>query len=295
MHPRVVNDESRSMIPQPELRILIDNLEDAQKFLLTAAQSCSSLRPAGLALQRLARTASRPPRIALLGESNSGKSTIANLIAGRVTLPALPVANTRLPTLLVYAPLPYVEALYNNGERLALTSDSDVSHGDILRLEVGLPSESLRRIQILDFPGGANPFFQTDLLTVLRHRIDAAIWTTVATQAWRETERLAWLGIPPRIRRLGLLAITHGDLIGSEVDFRKLSARLELVAKEYFSAFCFVAQPNIEASPGAADDLFSKIDKLIKLFERERLEKALAMTHRIAARALDKLERGTAE
>ncbi len=284
------------MEPREGLRSLIENLNTAQNLLQKTAYACPALYAAARALRRTAGVIDRPFRLAVLGESNSGKSTIANLLAGQVTLPALPVANTRLPTLLHYAPVPFVEALQESGGKFSLSPDDEFSFQNVLRLEVGLPSEALRGIEILDFPGSANPLFRADVTAVLRHRIDGAIWATVATQAWRETERQAWLSLPQRIRRRGILAVTHRDLIRSEDDFVKLKARLQAVQQAHFPALCFVAATKrgtaagtgSKSQPGA--DLVLQVKRLIHTFNSTRAEKAVRITRRVASQALADLE-----
>jgi hypothetical protein len=161
----------------------------------------------------------------------------------------------------------------------------------IVRIEVGLPSETLRWIEILDFPGSANPLFPTDLLAVLRHGIDAAIWATVATQAWRETERTAWLGLPQRIRSRGLLAVTHCDLIATEEDLKKLRTRLETSAQPRFQGMCFVAARPAHAisSHDGPAHLSSQIWQMAQRFSAERLSKAMLMTRHLAARTFERL------
>ncbi len=275
------------MEPRARLQSLVESLDAAQALLQARASSYPVLLGPSRALQRIAHIVKRPLRLAILGESNSGKSTLANLIAGEMALPALPVANTRLPTLLHFAPAPRVDALHESGERFSLGQGRSFTARNIVRLEVGLPSERLRRVEILDFPGSANPLFRTDLVAVLRHRIDAAFWATVATQAWRETERLAWMGLPERIRRRGLLVVTHCDLIGSEEDFRKLKGRLEEVEKAFFSAMSFA-----DSTPHTTAALLRDVDHLVAQFEVERLEKAIAVTQQLAQNTHTRLETG---
>jgi hypothetical protein len=275
------------MEPRVERDDLIQALDTAHGVLDRCASSYPALLPSSRALRRLSQMLLRPFRLAVLGESNSGKSTVANLIAGETALPALPVANTRLPALLYYAPIPRVDALYENGERLALTSRNDFPARDLVRLDVGLPSQMLRRVEILDFPGSANPLFHTDVSAVLRHGIDAAIWTTVATQAWRETERFAWSGLPERIRRRGLLAVTHCDLISGEEDLQKLKSRLWAVAEEYFSALCFVSAAG---RTWDTSELFLVLGRLADRIEKDRVARAALAAGRVAAGALSRLE-----
>lgn len=278
------------MEPHAERDDLIRTLDSAHHVLDQCVPSHPHLLPASRALRRMSQTLLRPFRLAVLGEANSGKSTVANLIAGEMALPALPVANTRLPALLYYAPVARVEAIYENGDRLALTSRSHFAVRGVARLDVGLPSEILRRVEVLDFPGSANPLFHTDISAASRHGIDAAIWATVATQAWRETERVAWLGLPERIRRRGLLTVTHRDLIAGEDDMRKLKARLRTVAEEHFCALCFVSAAG-RGSRADASELFSALGLLADRIEADRIAKAIVVAGRVATEALARLER----
>ncbi len=277
------------------MQTLIDQLSAAQKLLRNTEQYHPALHSANRRLSRIASVLRRPFRIAIIGESNSGKTTIANLIAGEAALPVLPVANTRLPTLLHYAPTPRVEALYQDGQRVAVSSDDEQSR-NILRLEVGLPSEQLRTIEVLDFPGSANPLFHADAAMIHGHGADAAVWATVATQAWRETERQAWSKLPPRLRRRGILAVTHRDLIRDEGDFVKLKARLEPVKHAHFAALCFVAAPwkrepaQRDAQHNPADALRAEVEGLLQKVTTERRGQAARLTSRVASRALASIE-----
>jgi hypothetical protein len=278
---------------EAELRPLVQNLESAQSILRRAAGSYSFLEAPARALGRVARAACRPLRLAILGEANSGKSSLANVLTGEATLPALPIANTRLPTLLRYAPAAFACALYPGGARRTLSGSTKLPAGPIIRVEVGLPIETLKRIEILDFPGSANPLYPTDLLDVLSHGIDAAVWATAATQAWRETERIAWLALPSRVRSRGLLAVTHCDLIATGEDFRRLRARLKTDAGPYFQEINFVsAQHSAAATPAEpldAAQLSAGIDRLAQAFLAGRLNKAVAITRRLAGQALERI------
>jgi Dynamin family len=289
----MARDNGSGLDYEAGLRPLVQSLESAQNILRRAAASHAHLDAAARALGRIARAACRPLRLAILGESNSGKSSLANLLAGEATLPAMPIANTRLPTLLRYAPAAFACALYPGGARRTLSGSAKLPPGPMIRVEVGLPIETLKRIEILDFPGSANPLYPTDLLDVLRHGIDAAVWATVATQAWRETERIAWLALPKRVRSCGLLAVTHCDLIATEEDFRRLRARLKADAGPYFQEMSFVSAqhstPEAPVEPLDAAKLSGDIDRIAQAFLAGRLSKAVAITRRLAGQTLERI------
>ena len=108
---------------EEELRLPSQELIAAESALSKAAVAYPALQRPSRAFGRMARAANRPLRIGILGESNSGKSSLANLLVGVSTLPALPVANTRLPTLLMYARAPFVIGLYESGERSLVSAN----------------------------------------------------------------------------------------------------------------------------------------------------------------------------
>ncbi len=248
------------------------------------------LKGTGRAFRRTAGAANRPLRIGILGEPNSGKSSLANLLAGVSILPADPVDNTKLPTLLTYAPAPFVAALYESGERItfpatenipqlltglyesgpatALPASTKTPQSAIKWLEVGCPGNMLRSLEILDFPCSEN----SRVSSLPAYDIDVAIWTTVATQAWRESELAQWLAYPQAVRSRGMLAVTYCDMIaGGQRDLKRLQARLEMSAKPHFCGIFFVAAGDKHLAAQAILDL-------AKEFSAERLGNGLGRT-----------------
>ncbi len=281
----------RQMDLEEKLRFTAQELIAAESALSKAAVAYPALQRPSRAFGRIARAANRPLRIGILGESNSGKSSLANLLVGVSTLPALPVANTRLPTLLMYARAPFVVGLYETGERVALSASERYPQGILKRLEVGLPSNLLRSVEILDFPGAANVLLPISRQDPAAYGIDAAIWTTAATQAWRESERAHWLELPRAIRSRGLLAVTFCDMIAGDQDLKRLRARLENSASPHFRGISFVAPGEEDPAAAASRNgaLFEQIEYLAYEFTAARLEKATAIARRVAKNALEKL------
>ncbi len=291
-----------------KLRFATHALVSAEGILRKAAAVYPPLEGPGRALRRIAEVANRPLRIGVLGEPNSGKSSLANLFAGFRALPADPVASTTLPALLKYAPAPSVTAIYKNGGKIVLPASQNVAQaiaalgengskitppagknvpeGAIKYLEAGIPSDLLRSVEILDFPASQDP---------AGFGMDAAIWTTVATQAWRESERAQWLKVPEAIRSRGLLAVTYCDMIaGGKHDLKRLQARLEKLAKPHFQGICFVAAGDGDPASAAFKNklLFLQVQYLTQEFSAERLGKAMAIARRVMKRAIETLGPG---
>ena len=300
----------RRMDIEGKLRFAAQSLASAEGILRKAADAYPFLDGPGRAFRRMAKAANRPLRIGILGEANSGKSSLANLLAGVSALPTDPVANTRLPALLKYAAKPSVTVLYESGERIAfpvrqnvaqvvaaiqdsggksnLPAGKSVPTSRVKILEVGLPSGILHSVEILDLPVGQ--------LGLPGYGMDAAIWTTVATQAWRESERAQWTKLPQAIRSRSLLAVTFCDLVaGRENNLKRLQARLETSAKPHFRGICFVANGDLDPAAAASRNkvLPVQIQYLAQEFTAERVGKAMAIARRLMANAIAKLGPGT--
>jgi hypothetical protein len=201
-------------------------LRQARQRLQRAASPEFHLSAAIRALWRTERRLERPLRVAICGEMNSGKSSLANLLSGIESLPTACISNTRIPTLLYFADEPEVWMVAWNGKRERLRTETSMPQRSIFRVEVGLPSPRLRAMQLLDLPGFADPGLGASTADLAAHHVDAAIWCTMSTQAWKESERTSWSMLPPRLSPRGLLVATHRDLLHDAGDRHKLLARL---------------------------------------------------------------------
>ena len=262
---------------------IIAELKLAQSKLARVLSPGSQLFPAVRALMRMEQRLDRPLRLAICGEHNSGKSSLANLLGGIESLPTAAISNTRIPTLLYYAPEPEIWAVRDvAGQQVRARADRNTLPQTVFRLEVGLPSQRLRATQILDFPGLAGPG-DVDLAW---HAVDAALWCTVSTQAWKESERLAWNELPARLRSCGLLVATHADLLANPWDREKLLTRLHRECDAMFRDIVMVS--TIDAS--GADTLDSALASLISSARDRRASSALRAIGRITHRTLSQMQ-----
>jgi dynamin family protein len=287
---------------------ILGELKRARVELEVSASAAMTLSPAIRALKRTEVRLGRPLRVAIVGEFNSGKSSLANLLARVDSLPTAVISNTRIPTLLYQARKPEVWAVHLDGRRLSLRTNYPLSGQSILRLEVGLPSPRLGAVQILDLPGLADPRFDESLADLATHHVDAALWCTVGTQAWKESEREAWEQLPARLRGRGLLVATHSDLLRSTIDREKLLSRLRREAGPSFTGIVLVSTTAALAMMGGdregsaaaiwkesgADALDMLLDELLQSVRKQRKEAALEVTGRIAHHTLARLEKQTA-
>jgi hypothetical protein len=289
---------------------VVEQLRQARLSLERVALPELQLSPAIRALSRTETRLDRPLRVAILGEINSGKSSLANLLAGVDSLPTAVISNTRIPTLLYYAADPELWIEYESGRRERLSGDSSLPRRPIFRIDVGLPSRRLRSMQVLDLPSFLDPVTGSVVVDPAAHNVDAAIWCTMSTQAWKESERAAWEMLPPRIGSRGLLVATHRDLLHIPNDRQKLLTRLRQQAGASFRSIILLStlealemmsggrngalRPADAASWDAsgAEALESALGALLLDLRDQRATAAVRMTGRIAQRALTRIDNG---
>jgi hypothetical protein len=282
-----------------------ESLRQARLQIETAGAGLAALSPAIRALRQTEAHLRRPLRLALMGEFNSGKSTLANLMIGNALLPTLQLSNTRIPTLIHYSAEPVITAALEGGGARTLTADAIETPEETVCIQVGMPMPHLMACEIVDFPGFSDPWLSFGVLDIARHPIDAAIWCTFSTQAWKESECTAWRLLPARIRANSILAVTSKDLLTRE-QAPKVMARLRKAAGGDFSNFALlsslqgrkaldaageIADPDLWQASGA-EEFSAAIEQLFSAIRQQRIEKAQKLTNRIAGSALTMLDAG---
>lgn len=186
------------------------------------------------------------PRLALFGEFSAGKSSIINLLLGRDILPTAVLSSTRRPTYVHHAPDLRIEAISKKGERESMSPDVVKAHvrEDIGHFNIGMPNELLRHVEVLDTPGFADPFHDPKRTLDVVERADICMWCTIATQAWRQSERRIWGGLPARLRTHGILVVTHIDTLAHRDERRRIRARLKREAGDLFAEIVLLAVPD---------------------------------------------------
>ena len=300
-------DGAPEALHEPTAKV-VHQLKQARLRLERASSPELRLHPAIRALRRTELRLDRPLRIAVLGEVNSGKSSLANLLAGIESLPTAVICNTRIPTLLYYAREPEIWMAHWNGSRERLGGDDRLPRRSILRVEVGLPSTRLRAMQILDFPGYSDLRSGGSDVDLGFHQIDAALWCTMSTQAWKESERVAWSMLPARLHERGILVSTHSDLLREAADKRKLLERLRQDIGSSFRAIVLLStldalrvmerdRKGLAAAAwvaSGAETLGNELVALLADLREQRAAAALRMTSRIAQRALLRIDNDAA-
>lgn len=170
----------------------------------------------------------RKPRIAIMGEFSSGKSTLCNVLMGARPLLEKVTATQLPPVWLSYGPDDaYTMGLDGNAYDLDLTELDRVSLETTEHIRIHMKSDILRYCDLIDMPGISDPSMSSEVWERMAHMADGVLWCTHATQAWRQSESGVWSTFPPEMRRYSLLLITRFDKIVNVADRQKVIRRIE--------------------------------------------------------------------
>jgi hypothetical protein len=191
----------------------------------------------------------RVVRVVVIGEFNSGKTTLINALLGAPVLPASFITHTPYLTVVRYGPRPRLSAEVAGRKRVAFAwEDLDgVASSHIHRLHVGMPLERLRTLNAVDTPGLGlgDPVREERTLRACRGA-DLVIWCTPAMQAWKASEQQVWMSLPLSVRRRGILAVTFMDALNTPSDAGRLMARLRLHAGDQFGRIVTTAAQGVD-------------------------------------------------
>jgi hypothetical protein len=170
----------------------------------------------------------RKPRIAIMGEFSSGKSTLCNVLMGARPLLEKVTATQLPPVWLSYGPDDaYTQGLDGHAYDLDLRELEQVSLETTEHVRIFMKSDILRYCDLIDMPGISDPSMSSEVWERMAYLADGVLWCTHATQAWRQSESGVWSTFPQEMRRNSLLLITRFDKIVGEKDRAKVLKRVQ--------------------------------------------------------------------
>lgn len=169
----------------------------------------------------------RKPRIAIMGEFSSGKSTLCNVLMGAKPLLEKVTATQLPPVWLSYGPDDaYTMGLDGHAYDLDLAELDRVSLETTEHVRIFMKSDILRYCDLIDMPGISDPSMSSEVWERMAHLADAVLWCTHATQAWRQSESGVWSTFPQEMRQHSILLITRFDKILGDTDRAKVVKRV---------------------------------------------------------------------
>ena len=167
------------------------------------------------------------PRLVLMGEFSSGKSTLSNILLGGAMLP-MQVTATRLPPVHVSYGEPGAFARTHSGDfvEVDLSDVATLSPQNFRSLHVTMQSDTLEICDLVDMPGISDPNMPADTWDSLVGGTDHVIWCTHATQAWRQSEAAAWDRMRQATKGPHLLLVTQFDKLRTPRDRSRVLNRV---------------------------------------------------------------------
>ncbi len=194
----------------------------------------------------------RKPRIAIMGEFSSGKSTLCNVLMGARPLLEKVTATQLPPVWISYGPDDaYTMGLDGVAYDLDLADLESVSLETTEHIRIFMKSDILRYCDLIDMPGISDPSMSPEVWERMAHLADGVMWCTHATQAWRQSESGVWSTFPAEMRRNSLLLVTRFDKIVNESDRSKVIRR---VTNEVEGLFAEVLPVSLLRAMTAGDD-----------------------------------------
>lgn len=178
----------------------------------------------------------RKPRIAIMGEFSSGKSTLCNVLMGARPLLEKVTATQLPPVWLSYGEADaYTMGLDGQAYDLDVADLESVSLETTEHVRIYMQSDILRYCDLIDMPGISDPSMSPEVWERMAYLADGVLWCTHATQAWRQSESGVWSTFPDEMRRNSLLLVTRFDKIVNPLDRAKVMKRVVAETSDLFS------------------------------------------------------------
>lgn len=169
----------------------------------------------------------RKPRIALMGEFSAGKSTLSNLLLGSRPLPEKVTATRLSPVWMAQGDdAPYRVDVDGGLELISLDKLEGIPVEETRVIRLFFQSDILEVCDLIDFPGISDPNMSGDVVERMLEEIDAVLWCTHATQAWRQSESAMWAKFPEAVKARSSLLITRFDKLTTEKDQNRVLRRV---------------------------------------------------------------------
>ncbi len=217
----------------------------------------------------------RKPRIALMGEFSSGKSTLCNVLLGARPLLEKVTATQLPPVWLSYGSSPaYSVGLDGRKWALDVADLASVALDGTEHVRIFMKSDLLRYCDLIDMPGISDPSMSSEVWERMTHLADGVLWCTPANQAWRQSESGVWSTFPATMRRNALLLVTRFDKIVGDSDRTKVLKRVGGETEGLFAGFFPMA---LTQAMAAGDDEAKWIDSGAQAFSTALFE----LIHRV--------------
>ena len=185
-------------------------------------------------------SARRPVRVAVCGEVNSGKSSVINAMVRQVVTPDLFGQDHRPVFHIRHGSKPHALVNFDTGESELydrIDRCPDLVHA--LSCEIVVNAPQLAGLELIEVSLPEDGMLPPPTQTLLANA-DLLVWTTIASQAWRLSERTLVARMPRSLHQRATLVVTRSDKIKSRDDLRRIHRRLVAETYEFFDDIVFL-------------------------------------------------------
>lgn len=176
--------------------------------------------------------AMKPIRVVICGEVNSGKSTVVNAILKGRVLPDLFGGKTRPFIHIRSGDADALTARYAGGKETALDAMTSDALQEAEACEFVSGADQLAGFEFIEMPFLNERTLSDDEIAFVE-AADIIVWTTIASQAWRLSEK-SILDRCERRPEAAVLVVSRADKLRSKADREKLLSRMERETGDYF-------------------------------------------------------------
>jgi hypothetical protein len=146
---------------------------------------------------------------------------------GQSPLPEKVTATRLSPVWISYGSrAPYRVDVDGTTEPIEIANLESIPVEQTRSIRLFLESDILEVCDLIDFPGISDPNMSSAVWERMLPEVDAVIWCTHATQAWRQSEAAVWDDMPQAVRENSILLITRFDKLTNEKDRSRVVKRV---------------------------------------------------------------------
>lgn len=187
------------------------------------------------------RVPGRRLRVVVAGEFKSGKSSVVNALLRQPILPMQSRQTSRPAFLVRHAPEGAGKVLLHHGtgqtERADRLDDA-TDFGGAGLCEVLVSAPHLDGVELVELPFPCDGEVGAEALALMSGA-DLLIWVSIASQAWRLSEKSIVAQLPP-MRARSVIVLSRADKLRSPGDWDRVEERVQREAGPFFGAVAFV-------------------------------------------------------
>lgn len=181
-----------------------------------------------------------PIKVVIAGELSAGKTAMINAIARANIVPRFFGHDWRPAIIVTYSETPYYDVQFCNGRTERFTTLEEVERQEHVSLcTIGCNQPHLKNLMLIEIPFYHDGEISDDTIALMESA-DLTIWVTIASQAWRLSEKNILDALENRNAERAILAVSRADKLRTTSDWDRINERLKTETQGYFRDTVFM-------------------------------------------------------